>query len=212
MTRRAAAIGWLALVVVGFGLAPPSRPDQLDWVLALLLGRWEGEEPWVVAEFQMMGLWPALVGLLLRGDWRARPVPAWPFVLASFGLGCYALLPWFVLRSGDRGAPGPGPFARSDLPYALAVGAATLAVGAVATGGAAGPAGFAHAVRTDGFVFPMTFDFLAFWLVSVVEARARTRGTPWAWALLPLVGLGLFLGREELRRRADAGQDASSST
>lgn len=202
MTRGAAIALWVALVAVGFGLSPPNRPDVLAWVVDLLVGRWAGTPQWVVAEFQMMGLWPALVGLLLRGDWRARPVPAWPFVLASFGLGCYALLPWFALRRGERAAAGPGPFARIDLPFALAFGAASLAAWAVAAGGAEGPAGFWQAFRTDGFVFPMTWDFLAFWLVSVIEARARTRGTPWALALAPLVGLGVFLGLEERRRRA----------
>jgi hypothetical protein len=196
MTRGAAAALWLVIVVGGFGFAPPSRPDQWDWVVRLLTGRWEGESPWVVAQFQMMGLWPALVGLLVRGDWRARPIPAWPFALGAFAFGCYALLPWFVLRRGERNGAEPGPITGVVLPLALAASAAALAVGAVVLGGPAGPAAFARVFWTDGFVFPMTFDFLAFWLLSVAEARARARRTPWALTLVPLVGLGLFLALE----------------
>lgn len=197
--NRLGALGlWVALLAVGFGVGPPNRPDLGAFVADLLLGRWAGHPAWVVAEFQAMGLWPMLVGLQIRGDWRAR-VPAWPFVLASFGLGCYALLPWFVLRSGARGEASAGGLGSPVAPALLGLAAAALLVGAVATGD---PRELAHAFATDGFVWAMSWDFLAFWLVSLAEARARSRGTPWWLCAAPLVGTAAFLVLESRAREA----------
>ncbi len=192
MIRGAALVCWLLLIALGCGLPPPTRPDVGAWVADLLMGRWDGTSPWVVAEFQWMGLWPALVGLLIRSDWRAR-VPAWPFVLASFGLGCYALLPWFVLRQDPRGVSTGGWLGRPVWPVTLTAIAVALLVWAAATGDIRE---LGYAVAHEGFVWTMTFDFVAFWLLSIAESRARTRGTPWQWTLVPLVGLGVFLALE----------------
>ena len=196
MNRGAALLSWLVLVGLGCGFGPPSRPDLGAWILDLLTGRWGEHPPWVVAEFWLLGIWPALVALLIRPDWRAR-LPAWPFLLASFALGCYALLPWFYLRSEPRnearGRPG-GPV----LPAVLALLALVIVIWATVVGDLADlPQMFA----SEGFVWAMTFDFLAFWVLSVAEARVRTRGTPWAITLVPVVGLGVFLAMEERARR-----------
>lgn len=192
MNKIPALLLWLALIAVGCGLGPPNRPDLGAWVVDLLLGRWEGQPPWVVAEFQWMGLWPALVGLMLRPDWRGRP-PAWPFLLASLALGCYALLPWFVLRSGPRAQREGGGLSRWEIPAVLGLIATALLAWAAASGD---PAEIGRAMLSDGFVWSMSLDFLAFWVTSVAEARARARAAAWQWTLLPLVGLAVWLALE----------------
>jgi hypothetical protein len=201
MNRIPAALLWILLIAIGCGLGPPVREDLGAWLIDLLTGRWGQHPPWVVAGFQLMGLWPALVGLLIRADWWGRP-PAWPFVLASFVLGCYALLPWFILRQEPRRIAEEGWFARWDVPVLVVFVAIALVVWAGATGS---PMDLQRAADSEGFLYAMRVDFLAFWMLSVVEARARTQGTPWAWTLLPLVGLGVFLALEERSRRATPG-------
>lgn len=196
MNRWAAVVLWVVLIGLGFGFGPPSRPDLGAFVLDLLTGRWGEHEPWVVAEFQLLGLFPALVGLLIRPDWRAR-LPAWPFVLVSFVLGCYALLPWFFLRTEPRREP-VGRFGGPVLPAILALVALVLLIWAAARGDLAE---LQRVVLSEGFVWAMSWDFVAFWILSVVEARARTRGTPWAITLVPVVGLGVFLAMEARNRR-----------
>lgn len=194
MNRWAAAILWVVLVALGCGFGPPNRPDLWAWIVDLLTGRWGEHAPWVVAQFQLMGLFPLLMAVLLRPEWRAR-VPAWPFLLASFVFGCYALLPWFVVRAESRSRS--GTFGGPVVPAVLALAGVVLVVWAAARGDLWDlPRMFA----TEGFVWSMSFDFVAFWILSVCEARARTRGTPWAITLVPVVGLGVFLALEARRR------------
>ncbi len=80
--------------------------------------------------------------------------------------------------------------ARPAWPDLLAAVGVALLVWAAATGD---PRELARAVAREGFVWTISLLFVAFWALSVVEARARTRGTPWQWALVPL---GVFLALE----------------
>ena len=50
--------------------------------------------------FNLMGVLPAIQAALLlpSASKNVRSVPAWPFIVASFALGAFALLPYFVLR------------------------------------------------------------------------------------------------------------------
>jgi hypothetical protein len=189
MSRLAALLLWLALIAAPI-LGPDAREDVWPWVRDLCTGRWGATEPWVVAHFLSMAIWPTWLILLLRERLRARPVPAAPFAFGGFCLGAYALLPWFVL--GGVGQPArPSPWAhRATRPLA----AGGLAVAVALTGWAlrAGdPGAWAEVARTDGFVWTMTADFGAFWLAAV--AVSRRRGGRWALTLLPLFGAGLYL-------------------
>lgn len=204
MSRGLVFVGWLALVVVGFGFAPPQRPDQTAWITDLLLGRWQGENPAVVALFQVMGVWPALLATLTVdrfGPGPDRRLPAWPFALASFALGAYAMLPWFFLPRGG------GPFAsatpvRRGLAAVLGVAGAAL----IGWGLTAGDlAGLAHTARTDGFVWPMSLDFVACTAISVGVARARDDSRlPWWIPVIPLVGAAVWAAARS-GTRAPAG-------
>lgn len=193
MERVPAAMVWVTLVVLGMVLGPPNRPDLNAFLWAVLSGDFRGAPAWLVAEFQWMGLWPLAIALLIRGDWRAR-VPAWPFLLGSFVLGCYALLPWFIFRSGPR-VGGTGWLTGWWWPAILGVVALLWLVWAAATGS---PRELLALIPTEGFTWSMTLDFLAFWLLSIVETRARARRAPWWLCTVPLLGLSIVLVIEAL--------------
>ena len=125
--RLGFALVWLAFSGYAFFGAPPNDPQTLELIIQLSTGQWQGLNPLVVALFNLMGLWPiAFASLLLwdghlrrsaardataeqehspdsqnaavRNSIPARPIPAWPFVAASFGLGAFAILPYLALR------------------------------------------------------------------------------------------------------------------
>lgn len=189
MTRPAALLLWLALIAAPL-VGPDARDDVWAWVRDLCTGRWVGTDPWVVAHFLAMAIWPTWLLLLLRERLFSRPVPAAPFAFGGFCLGAYALLPWFVL-GGPAQPARPSPRAhRATRPIA----ALGLTVAAALTGWglwAGDLQAWADVARTDGFVWTMTADFGAFWLAAV--AVARRRGGRWALTLLPLFGAGLYL-------------------
>jgi hypothetical protein len=165
------AVVWAAVTLVGMGFAPPNRPDLWAWLVRLMTGDWAGENPLVVAHFQLMGVWPLLMIALWRREWRRHGrLPAWPFLIGSFVLGCYAAMPYAFLRKepalGDPGVP--------RLVWGV-LGSAFLAL--AGWGLAAGDvAAWAAAVRTDGFMWPMMWDFLLFAGLFVAESRGRLWG------------------------------------
>ncbi len=166
--RIAWLVFWLLLIAVAFGLSPPNRPDLWPWLGRLLTGDWAGENPMVVAHFQLMGVWPLTMAALLRREW-ARPgmVPAWPFLIGAFALGCFVLLPYLILRR----APALGAPPVHSAVWALL---ALVGVGFLGWGfGAGSVSGWLEGVRTDGFLWPMAWDFLAFCVVFGVESRGR---------------------------------------
>lgn len=190
MTRAIAAVLWLALFAVPW-LGPPTRPDALAWVQDLMTGEWADTEPWVVVHFMLMGVWPALLGLQLRGFWRGRPVPAGPFCAASFVVGAYGLLPWFVVRGAH---PRSRALPRVEgLVGVLAGGAGVAALGLLVFGMVRGtPSAWWSAFRAEGFVWTMGFDFVVLWATSVLVARESGAGR-WHWTLVPVLGTAALL-------------------
>ena len=187
MNRRAiAAAGWLLLVFIAFGpLAPTeSRPDQSEWIWRLLSGQWEGENVVLVALFQCMGIWPMLMVLRLRAVWTDPGRPAWPFLGGAFVLGCFALLPWFAWTTREE-APAP-PASRGAAALSAVLGASAL--GLLGWGAFSGDAaGFLELFRSDAFVWAMSWDFVAFWLLAACLAPTGSRFGRGGW-WLPLVG------------------------
>ena len=185
MHRAAYLTIWLVLLAEAFLLAPPQRPDQTEWVLRLLSGDWAGEEPSVVALFQLMGVWPMAMFALLSPRLRRAPAPLWPFVLGAMALGAFVLLPGLILGGTAQ------PVARWQrwLGGRAAAGVLLLAAGALMGWAllAGDPAAFAKAWRAEQFVHVMTHDFVALWLTSVVAAHEQ-REARWRWAALPLLG------------------------
>lgn len=207
MKRWTAAALWVGLLVV-MALAPEQPPDLLGWLADLMLGRWQDTEPWVVAQFMMMGIWPLLLIVQLRGTMGSRPLPLWPFALGMFALGGYALLPWFILAPASNRARPWAVLEKVRLPIAAisALSALAFAVWALASGS---PSAWWARASSDGFVFAMSFDFLALWLTSVLLARER--GGPWGLCLVPLLGTAGYLMRSQGPASASRSRSGSSS-
>ena len=89
---------WLFFSLYAFVLAPPNDPATLDLIINLAEGSIEGINPLIVALFNLMGILPVIYACLLLVDGRGQKLPAWIFVIGSFGLGAFALLPYFAFR------------------------------------------------------------------------------------------------------------------
>lgn len=84
---------WIAFIAYALLLAPGQSPGS-DPIFKELITL-QSEEPWLLTVFSWLGIFPAVYAcMLLRTSVKERGrVPAWPFVILSFGLGAFALLP-----------------------------------------------------------------------------------------------------------------------
>lgn len=84
---------WLALIGYAVFLAPGG---DVDPVMSKIFSGQLGEiDPLVLAVFNSLGIFPAVFLTLLLLNDRQR-WPAWPAAVASFGIGAFALLPYFA--------------------------------------------------------------------------------------------------------------------
>jgi len=90
---------WLGFGLYAFLFAPPDRPDTAFLIQNLISGKLEGINPAIVALFNIMGILPAIYACMLFSDGRGQKIPAWIFVILSFGIGAFGLLPYLALRN-----------------------------------------------------------------------------------------------------------------
>ncbi|MEM5014973.1 hypothetical protein WKH31_01680 [Metabacillus indicus] len=88
---------WAALIAYAVFFAPGKSGEEDDIMKNLLSGSFEQVDPLVVTVFSFLGIFPMIFALLLLPN-DTRKLPAWPFVLGSFALGAFSLLPYFFLR------------------------------------------------------------------------------------------------------------------
>ncbi len=168
---------WVLLVVDLTVWSPPPSPDQDAWIQAVLLGQWTGKNPATIALFSLLGLWPLAFAGRLSAELRARPLPAWPFVLGSMVLGGFALLPYFMLRPTPPPSRDPGRWLRwlqhpAYLPVLGLLGVAMAAWGLLA----GDLRGFADAFRSEQLIQVMSLDFIALTIMSgLTVSRAAER-------------------------------------
>ncbi len=201
---RKLALGllWVGLIVYAFFLAPPDRPDTWELIQRLSTGQVGGINPAIVALFNIMGLWPMIYGTLLFADGRMQKIPAWPFALASFGVGAFGLIPYLALRQPNDAFAGEKTrllrFLDSRwLGLALALGAGGLLAYGITTGNWAD---FGQQWQTDRFIHVMSLDFCLLCLLfpSLLRDDMARRGLQdqrlfWLVALTPLIGSALYL-------------------
>lgn len=198
---------WLGFILYAFILAPPDHADTADLILRLSTGAWEGINPAIVALFNAMGVWPMVYAAVALIDGHGQQRRAWPFVLASFAVGAFALLPYLALRQPNPSFSGASlKGARGWLLRLLEsrwlgalLGAGAIALAALALLKGDWP-DLWQQWQTSRFIHVMALDFVALWLLFPVllkDDMAR-RGLTQNWIAaavlaLPLVGACLYL-------------------
>lgn len=212
---------WLGLVIYAFGFAPPDQPDTFDLIVKLSTGDWEGINPLIIALFNLMGVWPMIYAAVLLSDGQGQKIPAFPFVLGSFALGAFALLPYLALRQPNPQFNGEKSHILKGLESrGLGVVLSLVALVLLGFGLTQGNWGdFVQQWQTSRFIHVMSLDFCLLWgLFSAVlgDDMAR-RGLKdqkflfWAVTLIPLLGaLGYLVVRSPLPEATDSTQEKTN--
>ena len=193
---------WVGLIAYAFILSPPDQPDTFDVILKMSTGRWEGINPSILAVFNAMGIWPMVYACVALIDGRGQRILAWPFVILSFGVGAFALLPYLALRQPNPKFTGPKTLFIRLIDSRWVGG--LLLVGAIAVLGFGliygDWADFWQQWQTSRFIHVMTIDFVMLWLLFPAllqdDMARRNLKQPWIYAgvlALPLVGACLYL-------------------
>jgi hypothetical protein len=188
---------WVGFVVYAFIFAPPNRPDTLDLIVRLSTGEIDGINPLIVALFYLMGIWPAIYGCVLFADGRDQNIPAYPFAIASYGVGAFAILPYLALRQPQPSFRGlKNWFLKLQdwrgLGIVLLLAAIAIAVFGVTQGDWTD---FAQQWQTNRFIHVMSLDFVLLSLLfpALLGDDLTRRGLThpalfWSVALIPLFG------------------------
>lgn len=193
---------WLGLLGYSVVLAPPNQPDTFELIQQLSTGQLAGINPAIVALFYIMGIWPLIYGGLLFTDGKTQSAPAWPFAIASFGVGAFAILPYLIWRTPSQ------PF-KGDETWVLRVVnsrwlgliAAIASIGLVIYGVSQGDwAVFGQRWQSDRFVHVMSLDFglLCVLFPRLLSDDMARRGIQdhrllWLVSLVPLIGSAAYL-------------------
>lgn len=194
---------WIGFVAYAFLGAPPQQPNTMNLILALSTGQWQGINPLIIGLFNLMGIWPLIYSCLLLIDGRGQKIPAWPFAVASFGVGAFALLPYLALRNPNPVWQGSkdGLLKILDSRW-MGVGLTIAAIALLTYGLRAGDwSDFSRQWQTSRFVHVMSLDFVLLGLLCPVLlpddfARRGIEGQPqWFWpvVLVPLFGPLVYL-------------------
>lgn len=100
MIRTIGFLGlWITLLLYGFLLAPPQDPQTFELIEKLIFFEIENINPLLVSIFNLMGILPLMYASLLLVDGHQQKLWAWPFVILSFGIGAFAILPYLAFRN-----------------------------------------------------------------------------------------------------------------
>lgn len=196
------ALLWLGFGLYAFILAPPAQPDTLETIIKLSSGQWDGLNPAIVALFNLMGIWPMIYACLALIDGSGQKIAAWPFVVGSFAIGAFALLPYLALRHENQTFAGAKTKLLNlvDSPWLgrlIALGSFVLLGYGLLNGDWHD---FAEQWRTSQFIHVMSLDFCM--LCAVVtpllkdDMAKRNLDNPvlfWMAVAIPLLGVALYL-------------------
>lgn len=193
---------WLALIIYAFFFAPPDTPDTIELITNLSSGSTEGINPYLINLFNLMGILPLIYACLLIVDGRGQKLKSTPFVLGSFFIGAFALLPYLAFRQPQPQFEGEKGLLIKILDsrifgLVLTIICCYLVISAIIQGDWSA---FVAQWQTSRFVQVMSLDFCCLCLLfpSVIEADLAKRGikqeTIWAKiSLIPLLGILIYL-------------------
>lgn len=193
---------WVGFLGYAFFLAPPDQPDTLTLIQNLSTGNVSDINPTIVALFNLMGIWPAIYGCLLFIDGRNQKIWAWPFAIATFAVGAFALLPYLALRQPNTDFSGTKNLwikLQDSRWLGLLLTMATIALLGYGLLNGNWP-DFFQQWQTSRFIHVMSLDFcllsLLFPLLLKDDMARRGLTQPWifwAVALVPLLGPIVYL-------------------
>eukprot|EP00899_Mesostigma_viride_P022609 jgi/Mesvir1/3532/Mv12003-RA.2 len=99
------ALIWVALAGYATFVAPNQTPVRDEYFLKQLVGLYDNNgiplNTILSSIFMLMGVYPAIYTALILPTGRSRngSPPALPFLIASFAIGAFALLPFFALHN-----------------------------------------------------------------------------------------------------------------
>ena len=218
------ALGWIssalvfafyaALICYSVLAAPAQTPFRDQYFIEKLVGL-RSDDGFTIntilfVEFYIMGLWPLIYASLLLPSARNKEggVPVWPFVVLSFGVGAFALLPYFGLWQ-----PPPPKVAKAELQKfplnvlenkLVAYGVLLAGAGLFLTAALAPADQWSEMfqyVRESKFIHVMTIDFLTlsslapFWVYNDMATRRWLDKGSWLLPLsvVPYFGPALYL-------------------
>ncbi|MGI0485398.1 DUF2834 domain-containing protein [Pantanalinema rosaneae CENA516] len=203
MTRKLSLIlFWLGFIGYAFFLAPPLPPGTFELIKRLSTGQIAGINPLIVALFNLLGVFPLIYACLLLIDGRMQKLPAWIFMLGSFGTGAFALLPYLALRDPNPHFTGEKSALLKLLDSRWFGGSlAITAIGLVVYGITQGNwADFSQQWQTNRFIHVMSLDFCVLCLLfptllgdDMSRRQLHDRRIFWAVSLLPLLGAALYV-------------------
>ncbi|MBD2354164.1 DUF2834 domain-containing protein [Tolypothrix sp. FACHB-123] len=192
---------WLGVIAYAFLLAPPDAPNTFELIKNLSTGQWQGINPFIIALFNVMGIWPVIYSAILFIDGRGQKIPAWPFASASFAVGAFALLPYLALRNSNPQFTGKKNALIKALDsritgIVLTIAAAIL----VGYGLLAGDwVDFVQQWQTSRFIHVMSLDFCLLSLLfpallgDDMARRAWKNSSIWLISFIPLFGPLFYL-------------------
>lgn len=200
---------WLGFVIYAFLLAPPEQSNTLELIKQLSTGKWESINPLVVALFNLLGIVPVIYACVVLIDGRGKNIKAWPFVVGSFGVGIFALLPYLVFRQPNPQFTGEKDFLLKILDsrwtgVILSLSILSLLLFGLIKGDWSD---FIEQWQTSKFIHIMSLDFCLLCLLfpSLLGDDLARRGIKnsfvfWIVALIPLLGaLGYLCLRPPLK-------------
>jgi len=108
---------WITLLLYGFLFAPPQDPQTFELIEQLLFFEIEQINPLIVSIFNLMGILPLMYASLLLIDGHQQQLRAWPFVILSFGVGAFAILPYLAFRKPNPDWLGPKKLVNSTFRF-----------------------------------------------------------------------------------------------
>jgi hypothetical protein len=135
-------------------------------------------------------------------DGRDQRIPAWPFVVASFGVGAFTVLPYLALRQPNPTFTGDktGLIKLLDSRWTGILLAGTTVALLVYGLGYGNWSDFVYEWQTRRFVNVMSLDFWTLCLIfpallgdDMARRGWRDRRFFWVFALIPLIGPLLYL-------------------
>ncbi len=192
---------WFGFISYAFVFAPPDRADTFELIKNLSTGEWEGINPLIVSLFNIMGILPLIYSCMVFIDGKGQKISAWIFATLSFGLGAFALLPYFALREENPDFAGKKNFFLKLLDSRIT--GIALFIGAIAllSYGLQGDwSDFVQQWQTSRFIHVMSLDFCMLCLIFPAllgdDMARRNMENPilfWLVTLLPLFGPLIYL-------------------